>query len=357
MKSIPGQVLNAFALFRPARKILPDRSHRPAVPFFSAALLSVLGWSFALPDMLNAQPVNNAPWNREVSVHWSETPLYPTMMRLADMQRIGVFLDRHVDPGMPLTLQRQQTPLGEVFRAIGGEYRLGIVFLDTVVYIGPVERAARLEESLRGWRRRYEAPARDAVAKKMMRRIPLAYEEASTPQAILGRLVEETGFSWTETDRLPHDIWNENKLPPVKAYQLFSLLLAGFDRTFHVSEDGRTLKPVPLDSEPEAAPAVNVETSVSPAPAGRSFRNIPLEQRRFTLAIKNQTLGLLLETLATQIGLALEIDRESLRQKGVSLEQRVSFEVRNVNALGLFRAALRPTKAVCRIENGKLFVK
>ena len=56
-----------------------------------------------------------------------------------------------------------------------------------------------------------------------------------------------------------------------------------------------------------------------------------------------QPIGPLLEQLAAQINLEIKIDAKALEQAGVSLDQRVSFGVKNATVDELLRAALRQT--------------
>jgi hypothetical protein len=65
--------------------------------------------------------------------------------------------------------------------------------------------------------------------------------------------------------------------------------------------------------------------------------------KRFTLTVAGQPIGPLLEQLVPQLNLELKIDAQALRQAGVSLEQRVSFSVKNATVDELLQAALKNT--------------
>ncbi len=69
-----------------------------------------------------------------------------------------------------------------------------------------------------------------------------------------------------------------------------------------------------------------------------------LASKRYTLNVAEQPIGPLLEQLAPQLNLEIKIDDKALEQAGVSLDQRVSFSVKNATVDELLRAALKQTR-------------
>ncbi len=66
---------------------------------------------------------------------------------------------------------------------------------------------------------------------------------------------------------------------------------------------------------------------------------------------------MLLEALTRRLELELVLDKKSLEEKGVTLDRRVSFEVKNANATELFQAALEPLELKFVIQSGTIEVE
>ena len=59
-------------------------------------------------------------------------------------------------------------------------------------------------------------------------------------------------------DRLPHDLWVAGNLPPLAVADRLSLLLAGFNLTFDIAEDGSAIRPTGIPEQ------VSVQRRYSP---------------------------------------------------------------------------------------------
>jgi hypothetical protein len=285
-------------------------------------------------------PVTAATWNREVGVHWSAVPLGESLERFAEAQKIGVFLDRRVDPSQSIEFEAVRRPLGIFFDELAVSLDLGCCRFDSVAYIGPKSAAEALAAR--------QPPTRAALR----RRVPLEIPFLSTPKEILEQLAKDNGLRWHNLDRLPHDLLLQRKLPPTPLFQLFDLLLIGFDKTFEIEEDGKTLRIIPLQQKTAMSTTVSPQEDSKPPSSA-----VPLARRRFTLTIKDQELGDVLRSLAERIGFTLEVDEESLTEKNVTLRQRVSFEARNAAAPELFRGILSPLKLEFTIHGETLRVR
>ena len=292
--------------------------------------------------LLFAVPATAAVWNQEASVHWVGVPLNEALERFGEAQKIGVFLDRRVDPSQLIEFDAIRQPLGNLLDEFADSLNLGCCRRDSIAYIGPksaTEALATKQPPMVAWQQR---------------RMPLEIPFLSTPKEILERLAENNGFRWRNLDRLPHDLWPERKLPSTPLFQLLDLLLIGFDETFELEEDGKTLRIVPLQIP------LTPTTSVKQSPQRESktpLPVIPLARRRFTLTIKDQELDGVLRSLTDRIGLKLEIDENSLAKKNVTLRQRVSFEARNDTAAELFRGILSPIKLEFTIRGETLQIR
>ncbi|HBT78390.1 MAG TPA: hypothetical protein DEB39_16025 [Planctomycetaceae bacterium] len=318
-------------------------------------------------------------------------PLRDAVVRLVESQKGGVLLDRRVDPGILVDLDVEREPLESLLQRLvvslesgnvsnNDALKPGVCFVGDTVYIGP-ETAARQLESLLTFQRKRIESLPEKTGKKYLRRTPLRLPMLTDPRDALGRVAKSSGLSWERLETLPHDLWDRTDLPALAVYEQLTLLLIGFDRTFDfVSKDGSRIAPVSLDAfalesvatdrQPGSRDAGPAETKSGDPSGGNPSKGnpsgtskpetrlpIPLEKIRFTLTIKDQPARGLLETLADRAGLELEIDEAALEKRGVSLEQRISFELKNATAADLFRATTKPVGAVFRIQGRKLIVK
>lgn len=278
------------------------------------------------------------------------------------------------------------------------DVRLGVCFLGENVYLGPRETTNRLPGLLDELRRQADVlPSRQA--RRLLRESTLRIPMLSDPRRVLEQAAKEAGFSWTELDTaLPHDLWDRTELVDLPLYRQLALVLAGFDRApdFSEARSGRlgtipfaeipvTMSPaatVPLAAvpvadavsggkssknpetspgNPLAATAVSGHNSLETQDNGTRDNGkrspVPLNRMRFTMTIRNQELRPLLGILAERAALELEIDETALEKRGVSLDTRVSFEVKDATAAELFRAATRPVGANFRIRGTTLVIR
>lgn len=314
---------------------------------------------FIATIIFTATQVHSAdPWKIEAAVHWTQTPLRESLDRFAEAQRIGVVLDRRVDPSQSLQFESGPKPLNRLIAELADSLDLGCCFFETTVYLGPKNAAVAIA-ALREEHKKTLASLPVRQTAKLQRRSALKIAFLTEPRQLLQRLAEENGFRWKNLDELPHDLWDENRLPPMPIYEQLALILIGFDRTFGVEGDSMfVLRPLPKDlpevQSAHAEPSISQNEQKTPKP---SRNEIPLARRRFTLRVEQQPLDQLLPALAERIGLKLEWDEKSLERKGVSLDKPVSLDVKNATIQELFRAALEPLKLEFQLRGNTIRVR
>ncbi len=280
-----------------------------------------------------------SPWERLTSVHWSGAALRESLVRLADTYSFHFLLDRRIDPQALLDFKADDEALGAMLARLADEQGLGCVLLDETVYIGPKNSAEILPHLLE------QPPDRRASGPNYRIQAALPAE----PKAILEVLAKQAGLTWKNLELLSHDLWDDTALSGT-AEQILVLVLIGFEKTCEIDLKSKIITIVPLPNvvsktRPDKQYTVkNTEKPPSEKP------DVPLSRRRFTLAVEEQRLDTLLESLARRLGLELKIDEESLAQKGVALDRRVSLNVKNATATELFRALLQPLHLQFRIR-------
>ncbi len=239
------------------------------------------------------------------------------------------------------------------YRLEKGWFQATAVMDDETVYVGSPESANQLR-ALLAWHQKRLTALPPNVQKILRNRSEVVASLPAEPKKMLEALALYSGLKWQNLDELPHDLWDDTKIAGSTG-ELLIFLLFGFDKTFDIDSAGMVLRVIPiplLKMDTKAMPAVKPET-LSPNPPP----NVPLSRRRFTLKVEEQRLDELLEALAQRLGLELTLDKKSLESKGIALEQRVSFEVKNATAFELFRAFLQPLNLQFAIRNGKIEVE
>jgi hypothetical protein len=312
---------------------------------------------------------SNDVWQTTVSVQWRETPFGESLKRLAEAQKIGLLIDRRLDPSTPLHFESTGQPLGQMLQQLALSLGQGCDLFETTVYLAPKDTAEMLPVLLEEQQNRLEklTPRRAAIfRRKRSLHIPFLSE----PKEILQKLALQNNFRWKNIEILPHDLWNEKSLNNLSLNELLTILLIGFEMTFEIEDDGETLVMLQLSKQQSMPrPTENIETpsknaeqniqniqKIQNAQKIQNVPKIPLAQRRFTLKVENQRLDILLQSLTERLNLKLELNEKSLAVKGIQADSRVSFDVKNATIAQLFRAILRPLKLDFQIKEETLRV-
>lgn len=332
-----------------------------------------------------AQPAN---------VLWHEAPLRATLNKFSRAEQVALLIDRRVDPGQEIDAELQAVPVEAVFEQVAESRGLGLTRFGPVVYLGPPDVTARLRtlaEMRHDDVRRLPAP----VAARLAESRPLAWDDFATPRAILERLAAEGRIEITGLDQIPHDLWAAADLPALPLVDRITLVAVQFDLTFQISAGQTppdsacrlTLVPLPAEvaivrsypagREPQklvdkwqalapqcrfkiAADKIYVKGRVEDLKRIEGGTDQPAAKReggtqrarrgkstkppvtRFTGRVVDKPLGEVLQYIGTQLGLEMKIDREALARSGVSLDQLVSFSVKDASTDDLLEAVLGP---------------
>ncbi|MDR0703439.1 MAG: hypothetical protein LBF88_00455 [Planctomycetaceae bacterium] len=335
-------------------------------------LFFIIGFGiFGVAGISRVNANSNRVWQTTISVQWRETPLGKSLQRLAETQKIGLLIDRRLDPSTPLHFESTGQPLGKMLQQLALSLGQGCVLFETTVYLGPKNTAEMLPVLLAEQQNRLEklTPRRAAIFR---RKISLNIPFLSEPKKILQKLSLQNNFRWKNLEILPHDLWNEKSLDNLSLNELLTILLIGFEMTFEIEDDGETLRILPLSqrqSLPRSTATIEIPSKKTEQnildiqkqknqeiQKGQNTQNIknvpqlPLAQRRFTLNVENQRLDILLQSLAERLNMKLELDEKSFAAKSVKPDSRVSFEVKNATISQLFRAMLHPLKLDFQIK-------
>jgi hypothetical protein len=359
----------------PGANANPKRQ-RGAVAWIAAfGMFAGLGSSSSKAAEWLAGPALRAQLAQPVKLAWSGVPIRKGLADLARSQSVAMLLDRRVDPGLPLDLSLDNVPVELALERIARSQHLGVSWYGPLVYLGPEPAAARLRTlaALRA----AEAKSLPAAKRSSFTKTQAwHWDDFAEPRTLVEQLAEEARVDVSGIDKIPHDLWPAADLPPLSWTDRLTLVANEFDLTFRIDDDGRKIELIPV---PES---VVLERSY---PGGRNPQELAERWRReaadaeikvegdkvvvrgraedhealtaakprpqtpaaggtevYTLAVRDQPLGPVLEELKQRLGLELHIDEAALKKAEISLDRRVSFNVDKATLDELLAAALKP---------------
>lgn len=348
-----------------------------------------------------------APWltGRELdrrleqptSVSWKGRELRAGINGLSLANRVAIILDRRVDPGQTIDLSISREPLANVLQQVAASAGLETTMVGPAIYVGPIKTATRLKTLLES--RKQEAPELPiGMRRRFERAAPMSWDVLTSPRQILQELQDEASIELRSMESVPHDLWPSAEFPPMTLIERLTLVLAGFDFTFHFTNDGAEIVPIPDEvflekSYPggfrpaekvmawrKLVPAAEIRlydgkivvrglwedherllnANANPAKARNPRQNsdVPRGRKvyRLTVHIEDEPLEDVLQALARRLEFQLDIDRDSIRAIGVSLRELVVCHVDNADVDVLFQAILDPLGLSFRITGRTVHV-
>ena len=373
----------------------PAAGRRRLWPAVAVALALGLPAPAAAANWL-AGPTLQKRLAQPVDILWSGNTLRAALENLGRTQEIAVFLDRRVDPGRKLNLTASQTPLGAVLREVAKRQELGVCSFGPVSYFGPADYVRRLRTlaALQSDEAR-KLPA--DLARRLAQLKPMAWDDLAEPRSLLAELARQGGLKLQAPEQLPHDLWAAADLPPLSLCDRLTLVAGQFDLACAVDPQSATLTLRPIAAE--LALVRSYDGGKSPDNVARQYAALAPDAQikvvgdrvwvkglledherisgprepapphpprpiagdrahtRFTISVVEKPLGPVLEQLAAQLKLELRMDRRELQRAGVSLDQRVSFNVKQATADELFAAVLKATPLTFRIADDALEIR
>ncbi len=172
-----------------------------------------------------------ATLDQPASFSWRGTPLREGLQNISRAYRLSIWLDRRIDPSLPITLPRvnpQSRDLHSVFQQVAKLAQCEIGLIENVLYVGPRGEVSRLQRAAiefhNDWSIRKSADGRNATVQ--MRE--LSWEELTSPDELLQKVV--AAWKVRTSIELPHDLLHAGSLqrPCTIATQL-TVALGGFE--------------------------------------------------------------------------------------------------------------------------------
>lgn len=288
---------------------------------------------------------------------WNGIGLRDWADRVGNATGLPVVVDRRLDPDTLLSLECDEEPfravLGRGAAAAGGD----VAVLASTVRIVPAGTAATIlaAESARVAAIRGLAPRQRAALEA---RRAWSWPAAARPRDLIAATAAAAGVRLEGIDAVPHDHLPAATYPRLSLAEAIDLLLAHYD----LRADWRT---APGAAAAGRVVAINAGVAARAAPGGVAAPARPQPRRggpaakgtRETFTLRAQApLEELLASICTRLELALDLDRESLRRRGIAAGEIVRLSVADVSREQLLDAILDPLELDWRIADGRLEV-
>ena len=282
--------------------------------------------------LLRAQTLRKK-MQRQVTVTWQGQELGAALDRLTEASEVTLWLDRRVDRQLRIDAQVTDQPLLAAIETVVSPYSLAVTQLGDLVYVGPQQTAAELP-ALAERARKMLGKAPKSVRQKWLEAKPVTWQRLSQPRALATDWLREANIELIGGERIAHDLWPSQSLPATPLVDRLALLLAGFDLTCEIAADGRSCEVVPIP-RPLKRTRPSTSSSGEPASAGGESRRNPRSHQVFTLHLKNQPLGPVLDQIAKQLDLEIVWPEDATLRKRL-----VNCDAQNVELDELLRTVL-----------------
>ncbi len=285
------------------------------------------------------------------AIHWQQVPLRDALARLQALFDESIFVDRRVDPSMRVSLDIESGSAEEVVRAIAAGHDLGVARLGSLVYLGPRGAADQLR-AISAARTQETARLPPDLRMSLAQKLSISWPRLGEPRGAIGAILEHRGWRLVNADAIPHDLWSAGELPKLTLAEQLTVLLIGFDLTYELRPNDRSIEIVPLKGTFKSAGAGTVsKRSATPPSHTGNKQGVRLV---YTLNVQEQPVGAILQALAKKRNWAIQIDDESIRKAGLSLDKRVSFSVEGVDREHLLDAILSPAGLDYRLDGDQV---
>jgi len=308
-----------------------------------AVCATVSAQSTQTKPRLNLEP-DSAPTRRQTarqtaSIHWQGVSLRDVIARLRPLFDQPVFVDRRVDPDLRVSLDIEASSAEQVLTALASEHQLGVGRLGRVLYLGPAAAAAQLKQ-IAAVREKEAARLPGDLRTTLAGRSKLSWPRLAEPRILVSAIGEQSGWRVANPEKIPHDIWDAGELPELMATEKLTLLLLGFDQTFKLKPDERSIEIVALPTATAEQPARSITNRPEMKPTAP--RSTGGKRQVYTLRVQEKPVGAVLRELSQRLHWGIQIDEEAIRAAGKSLDKRVSLSVENADQEKLLDALLTP---------------
>lgn len=321
----------------------------------------------------------------------SGVPLRDVLSQLEQSYGLACFRDRRIDPDRLVELPDLQGTVGDLLGKIAESSGGAVSLPGNAVYIGPPSRARLLRTLILHRMADVRRVFRNSSGADWFKSRRFEWPTLSSPRNLVKSVAESLNVKLANPEQIEYDLWAAETLPEMTPVEMLSVLLIGFDLTYVLSEDGKTITLVALPNEKEiavsksytlkreesisdflrVAPAIDVTENgrqvvvkgmVEDHEAIRDLRSgkikpggdntvvlEPLDRRRFTYQVEGVPANEVIADLRKH-GIRIEYEDLTLRLKGIDLKQHLKIDVKDAPPEEFFAALFGPLGLECEIS-------
>lgn len=343
-------------------------------------LLAVEPWLLdrELPVYRSAQEFRTAI-QQPLTASWDNVPLRDLLRSLGDTQRVGLWLDRRLDPTTTVKLTLVDQSLTTGLSQIASELEARVIPVGNVLWIAPEPTATWARTTLAQRDAELHGPQSSVPEKRqfaLVNRKTIHWPALTSPQEILDQIAQRFDLQIEADAPLRHDLWGPGAIPLATATEALTLILLQYDLDFRWDAQGRSVRLVPFARPPLIErryrprgrqtlaelqkqwatqfpeltlrvaqdellvlgrvedheqldelqrPRGSATSTTDPPPV------VPLRRRQFTLRVENVPIRAVMKELEKS-GVVFEFSDEEFREAGVDLNQRTSLDVKQTGA-------------------------
>lgn len=357
----------------------------------------------SLADDTKHQPIVTGKQLKEVLVQRRSVSYDNGALRksLADLQAstgICIVRDRRIDPSTSVTLTTPYLTNAQVISSIAQHVSATASFGDHFVLVGPEGSTAKLQtlialnkKAVQGLRRRLDS----TTYRKLVESKDYAWERLARPRDLLTTAAADIGLTINNPGRIPHDLFDEVRLPSTTFCEFASLLLLQYDLSFEINEEGvlnivdvadavAVEKKYRLPSQKKAAvfkrwsaafPGLSIDHRGTYATIATTVENhltlqrlmtgdqpgpvaaAGLRERLFTFKVPPGTkLGLVVESLKAS-GVSVRFQDGTLQQIETYLQQVVTIDVTDKVGTEFFEELFKGTGVTVLVSDAEVVLK
>jgi hypothetical protein len=180
-----------------------------------------------------------------IGLTWASNPLRRALQSLSSSQQIAIVLDRRVDPTQLINLQIKDQDLRATNELIAERQSLGVCYVDSVIYFGPQSTTSKLP-TLAAKRRSETAQFTTSSRSRLSAKSSFTWDDLATPRELAIDCAKQMKTHIKNPERIPHDLWQKNELPPISCIDFLTITLAGFDLTWQWGLNGKEIELVSI---------------------------------------------------------------------------------------------------------------
>ncbi len=181
-----------------------------------------------------------------LNVQWLGGELRDQIGELAALQKLGVWIDRNVDSSQIIQLAVSNATCEQILWLVAEQTGAGVAKFGNVLYLGPRRRAVLLPQWMDELERQVKTQVKGgSVRQRLTAKIDPSVPAWVRPREWLAALGNQQKLSIEGLERIPHDVWSAQSLPPMPVIEAIALWSCGFDLWPTVKSDGTiALEPI-----------------------------------------------------------------------------------------------------------------